>query len=71
MLSDWYIERRSGDMIKPIEVTDIEMGQDHDDELVKKQRKLLVGALVKDFYPYKFSAGQILQRREEVKTKKH
>jgi len=58
-------------MIKPIKVTDIEIGQGHDDELVKKQRKLLVGSLVKDFYPYKFNAGQIMQRREEVKTKKH
>lgn len=56
-------------MIKPVKAVDSENGQDHDDELVKKQRKLLVSSLVKDFYPYKFSAGQIIKQREGSKAR--
>jgi hypothetical protein len=55
-------------MIKPIKAIDGETGQGRDNELVKKQRKSLVNSLVKDFYPYKFSASQILQKKETVKT---
>jgi hypothetical protein len=56
-------------MIKPIKAIDRDTGYDHDDELVKKQRKLLVNSLVKDFYPSKFSASHIMQKRDEEKTK--
>jgi hypothetical protein len=55
-------------MGKPVKVLDSETGQDYDNDLVKKQRKAVVNALVKDFYPYKFSAGQILQKKETIKT---
>jgi hypothetical protein len=56
-------------MIQSVHAVDRGTGQDYDDELVKKQRKSLVCSLVKDFYPNKFSAGQILQKKETVKTK--
>jgi hypothetical protein len=56
-------------MIKPVKAVEGGYGQGHDDELVKKQRKLVVTSLVKDFYPYKFSAGQLIQKREEEKTR--
>jgi hypothetical protein len=56
-------------MIKPAKAGERENGQDHDDDLMKKQRKLLVNSLVKDFYPYKFSAGQIIKQREGTKTR--
>jgi hypothetical protein len=56
-------------MIKPEKAAKTEAGLDQDDELVKKQRKLLVSSLVKDFYPYKFSAGKIIQKREGVKAR--
>ena len=55
-------------MIKPVKAVEGGYGQGHDDELVKKQRKLVVTSLVKDFYPYKFNAGQILQKKETIKT---
>jgi hypothetical protein len=55
-------------MIKPVKSIDRGIGHGRDDELVKKQRKALVSSLVKDFYPYKFSAGQILQKKETIKT---
>jgi hypothetical protein len=55
-------------MSKPVQALDRETGQDYDNELVKKQRKAVVNSLVKDFYPYKFSAGQILQKKEPIKT---
>jgi hypothetical protein len=55
-------------MSKPVKVLDCETRQDYDDDLVKKQRKAVVNSLVKDFYPYKFSAGQILQKKETIKT---
>jgi len=51
-------------MVKPIRKIDRDTSYDHDDELVKKQRKLLVHSLVKDFYPSKFSAGHIMQKRD-------
>ena len=55
-------------MSKPVKAVERETGQGYDDELVKKQRKSVVNSLVKDFYPYKFSAGQILQKKETIKT---
>lgn len=56
-------------MIKPINAIDRDTGYDRDDELVKKQRKLLVNSLVKDFYPSKFSASHIIQKRDDEQTK--
>jgi hypothetical protein len=56
-------------MIKPVKAVDKRKGQDLDDELVKKQRKLLVNTLVKDFYPYKFSAAQIIKQKGEAETR--
>lgn len=55
-------------MIGPIKGADRLANHSRDDELVKKQRKLLVKSLVKDFYPSKFSAGQIMQERETLKS---
>lgn len=63
------IERRWKTMIKPAKGVYKGTGQDYDGELIKKQRKSLVNSLVKDFYPYKFSAGQILQKKETVKAR--
>jgi hypothetical protein len=57
-------------MIKPIKTIDRDTGYEHDDELVKKQRKMLVNSLVKDFYPSKFSASHIIQKREMERTKR-
>jgi len=56
-------------MIKPEKGANNEVEQGHDEDLVKKQRKLLVNSLVKDFYPYKFSAGQMIKEREASKTR--
>lgn len=58
-------------MIKPAKRVDNGAGKDHDDELVKKQRKLVVNSLVKDFCPYKFSAAQIIKQREVAKTREN
>ena len=57
-------------MVKPIKrVISGESTYDDDDELVKKQRKLLVESLVKDFYPSKFSARHIMEKRDMEKTR--
>lgn len=56
-------------MSRLVKVLDSQTGQDYDNDLVKKQRKTVVNSLVKDFYPYKFSAGQILQKKETIKTR--
>ncbi len=58
-------------MVKPVKATERDTGYEHDDELVKKQRKLLVNSLVKDFYPSKFSASHIMQKREMERSKGH
>jgi hypothetical protein len=58
-------------MIKPVKAAGREEGQDNNDELVKKQRKLLVNSLVKDFYPSKFNAGQMIKQRDGVKIREN
>jgi hypothetical protein len=58
-------------MIKPVKAAGRETGQDNDDELVKKQRKLLVNSLVKDYYPVKFNAAQMIKQRDGVKTREN
>lgn len=58
-------------MIKSIKAKDRDTDYDQDDELVKKQRKLLVNSLVKDFYPSKFSASYIIQKRDMERSKGH
>lgn len=58
-------------MVKPVKATERDNGYEHDDELVKKQRKLLVNSLVKDFYPSKFSASHIIQKRDMERSKGH
>jgi len=63
-------KRRWGIMVKPIKkVIGGESTYNDDDELVKKQRKLLVESLVKDFYPSKFSARHIIEKRDMERTK--
>ncbi|HNS78173.1 MAG TPA: hypothetical protein PK125_08200 [Syntrophorhabdus sp.] len=58
-------------MVKPIKkVIGGESTYNDDDELVKKQRKLLVESLVKDFYPSKFSARHIIEKRDMERTKR-
>ena len=58
-------------MMKPIKAIDRETRYDDDNELVKKQRQLLINSLVKDFYPSKFNASYILQKRDLEKTRNH
>jgi len=58
-------------MVKPVKAIERDTGYEQDDELVKKQRKLLVNSLVKDFYPSKFSAGHIIQKRDMERSKGH
>lgn len=56
-------------MVKPIREINRDTSYDYDEELVKKQRKLLVHSLVKDFYPSKFSARYIIQKRDTERAK--
>jgi hypothetical protein len=58
-------------MIKPVRAAGRETEQDNEDELVKKQRKLVVNSLVKDFYPIKFNAGQMIKQKVGVKTREN
>jgi len=58
-------------MVKPVKAIERDTEYEHDDELVKKQRKLLVNSLVKDFYPSKFSASHIIQKRDLERSKGH
>jgi len=55
-------------MIKPIKEIGRETRYEDDHELVKKQRQLLISSLVKDFYPSKFNASHIIQKRDSEKT---
>ena len=54
-------------MMKIGKALEAKASQTEGDDVAKRQRKSVVNTLVKEFCPYKFSAGQLIQKRETAK----
>lgn len=55
-------------MAKPARGVNGKAGQNDHDDVIRRQRKLIVDTLVKEFYPDTFNAGQLLKRKETQKS---
>ncbi|OPY71691.1 MAG: hypothetical protein A4E62_01152 [Syntrophorhabdus sp. PtaU1.Bin002] len=54
-------------MAKPARNISGKTGRNDHDDVIRRQRKLIVDALVKEFYPDTFSAGQLLKKKGDAK----